>query len=91
MTARQEEWRSALATCAKTREALCRDVCAAIARPALRGVLKPGEPARCPEMSNMEAPSSSTGEFGGVFTRCGMNNVIGEWTHRLNMGCLVVR
>lgn len=28
--------------------------------------------------------------FGGVFTRCGTNAVIGEFTGRLNMGCFVV-
>ncbi len=42
------------------------------------------------EMSNMEGLFLFNGKFGGVFTRCGMDNVIGEWTHRLNMGCLVV-
>lgn len=30
------------------------------------------------------------GRFGGVFTRCGTQAVIGEFTDRLNMGCLVV-
>ena len=30
------------------------------------------------------------GRFGGVFTRCGREATIGEWTERLNMGCLVV-
>ena len=60
--------------------------------PTLRGgVLKPGEdPLDAPEMSNMEGLFLFNGKFGGVFTRCGMDNVIGEWTHRLNMGCLVV-
>jgi hypothetical protein len=54
-------------------------------------MLKPGEdPLAAPEMSNMEGLFLFNGKFGGVFTRCGEGNVIGEWTHRLNMGCLVV-
>ena len=40
--------------------------------------------------SNMEGLYLFRGRFGGVFTRCGYEHVIGEWTHRLNMGCLVV-
>ena len=40
--------------------------------------------------SNMEGLFLFNGAFGGVFTRCGLNAVIGEHTGRLNMGCLVV-
>ena len=40
---------------------------------------------------NMEGLYLFRGAFAGVFTRCGYQNVIGEWTHRINMGCLVVR
>ncbi len=31
------------------------------------------------------------GRFGGVYARCGHASVMGEWGHRLDMGCLVVR
>ena len=41
--------------------------------------------------SNMEGLYLFDGEFGGVFTRCGYGNTIGERVGRLNMGCLVVR
>ena len=30
------------------------------------------------------------GKFGGVYARCGVESVMGEWGHRLDMGCLVV-
>ena len=40
--------------------------------------------------SNMEGLYLFGGRFAGVFTRCGYEHVIGEWTHRMNMGCLVV-
>ena len=31
------------------------------------------------------------GKFGGVYARCGYESVMGQWGHRLDMGCLVVR
>ena len=39
---------------------------------------------------NMEGLFLFNGRFSGVFTRCGTNAVIGEFTGRLNMPCLVV-
>ena len=39
---------------------------------------------------NMEGLYLFNGRFAGVFTRCGRSSVIGEFTGRLNMGCLVV-
>lgn len=30
------------------------------------------------------------GRFGGVYARCGHASVMGDWGHRLDMGCLVV-
>jgi hypothetical protein len=87
----QEEWETALATCAKN-GGVVQAYAPQYRTPTLRGgVLKPGEdPLDAPEMSNMEGLFLFNGKFGGVFTRCGIGNVIGEWTHRLNMGCLVV-
>ena len=31
------------------------------------------------------------GKFGGIYARCGYEGVMGQWGHRLDMGCLVVR
>lgn len=42
------------------------------------------------EESMMEGLFLFRGTFAGVFTRCGREATIGEWTDRLNMGCLVV-
>ena len=39
--------------------------------------------------SNMEGLFLFNGQFGGVFTRCGTAAVIGEFSGRLNMGCLI--
>lgn len=39
---------------------------------------------------NMEGLFLFRGRFGGVFTRCGQAAVIGEFSGRLNMGCVVV-
>lgn len=39
---------------------------------------------------NMEGLYLLGGSFAGVFTRCGQAAVIGEFSGRLNMGCLVV-
>lgn len=39
---------------------------------------------------NMEGLFLLGGRFAGVFTRCGQAAVIGEFSGRLNMGCLVV-
>ena len=56
------------------------------------GTLPEGaDPLEARPASNMEGLYLFRGRFGGVFTRCGYEHVIGEWTHRLNMGCLVVR
>ena len=30
------------------------------------------------------------GKFAGIFTRCGLQATIGEWTNRYNMGCIIV-
>ena len=40
--------------------------------------------------SNMEGLFLFRNKFAGVFTRCGTSAVIGEFSGRLNMGCLVV-
>ncbi len=57
----------------------------------LGGKLPQGEdPLICREESMMEGLFLFRGEFAGVFTRCGREATIGEWTDRLNMGCFVV-
>ncbi len=57
----------------------------------LGGELPRGEdPLICLEESMMEGLFLFRGRFAGVFTRCGREATIGEWTDRLNMGCLVV-
>ena len=40
--------------------------------------------------ANMEGLFLFRNKFAGVFTRCGISAVIGEFSGRLNMGCLVV-
>ncbi|MCH4054132.1 MAG: GDSL-type esterase/lipase family protein [Atopobiaceae bacterium] len=40
--------------------------------------------------NNMEGLFLFNGRFGGVYTRCGYQATIGEWTNRFHMGCLVV-
>ncbi len=57
----------------------------------LGGTLPKGEdPLICREESMMEGLFLFRGKFSGVFTRCGREATIGEWTDRLNMGCFVV-
>ncbi len=56
----------------------------------LGGKLPQGEdPLTCREESMMEGLFLFRGKFSGVFTRCGREATIGEWTDRLNMGCFV--
>ena len=40
--------------------------------------------------NNMEGLYLFCGRFSGVYTRCGYQPTIGEWTNRFHMGCLVV-
>lgn len=40
--------------------------------------------------ANMEGLFLFNGKFGGIYTRCGYEATIGEWTNRFHMGCLVV-
>ena len=49
------------------------------------GIDRPFEP-----YMNMEGLFLFRNQFAGVFTRCGQAAVIGEFSGRLNMGCLVV-
>ena len=42
------------------------------------------------EVSNLLGLYLFRGKFGGVYARCGYEGVMGEWGHRLDMGCLVV-
>ncbi|WP_156900975.1 hypothetical protein [Olsenella profusa] len=87
----QAEWESALARTARA-NGVAQAYAPQYRTPVMRGgVLGPGEdPLAAEPMSNMEGLYLFNGRFGGVFTRCGTQSVIGEHTHRLNMGCLVV-
>jgi ribosomal protein S18 acetylase RimI-like enzyme len=40
--------------------------------------------------NNMEGLYLFNGRFSGIYTRCGYQATIGEWTNRFHMGCLVV-
>ena len=58
----------------------------------LRGGISLGKqgPLGLESVNNMEGLYLFGGKFGGVFTRCAHAHTIGEFTGRLNMGCLVV-
>lgn len=47
-----------------------------------------GDPMDWPLASNMEGLYLFNGKFGGVFTRCGVGNTIGEKVGRVFVGCL---
>ncbi|MGI6230750.1 MAG: hypothetical protein ACOYJL_07590 [Tractidigestivibacter sp.] len=87
-----EQWQEALNECAK-KGGIVQAYAPQYRTPTLvGGALADGaDPLDAPEMSNMEGLYLFRGKFAGVFTRCGLQNVIGEWTHRVNMGCLVVK
>lgn len=89
--ATDDEWQEALRSCAEN-GGVVQAYAPQYRTPVMRGgALAEGEDLlAAPEMSNMEGLYLFRGKFGGVFTRCGEQNVIGEWTHRINMGCLVV-
>ncbi len=40
--------------------------------------------------NNLEGLFLFNGRFSGVYTRCGYQPTIGEWTNRFHMGCIVV-
>ena len=40
--------------------------------------------------NNMEGLYLFAGKFSGIYTRCGFEPTIGEWTNRFHMGCFVV-
>lgn len=87
----QAAWEQALAQTARA-EGVVQAYAPQYRTPVMRGgVLTASEdPLAAEPMSNMEGLYLFNGRFGGVFTRCGTQSVIGEHTHRLNMGCLVM-
>lgn len=61
------------------------------ATPAMAGILDGGDdPMEADPANNMEGLYLFNGRFCGVYTRCGRNSTIGEFTGRLNMGAFVV-
>ena len=87
----KDEWGEALARCAAN-GGVVQAYAPQYRTPMMRGGrLEAGEnPLLAEPMSNMEGLFLFRGRFSGVFTRCGRQAVIGEHTHRLNVGCLVV-
>ena len=90
--ATDDEWQEALASCA-TSGGIVQEYARQYATPVIEGGSVPegADPVDFRMAHNMEGLYLFRGAFAGVFTRCGYQNVIGEWTHRINMGCLVVR
>lgn len=88
----QEEWQEALELTART-GGVVQEYARQYRTPVVEGgaLAEGADPLDFPLGANMEGLYLFRGKFGGVFTRCGYQNVIGEWTHRINMGCLVVR
>lgn len=87
----KDEWRGALARCA-AEGGVVQAYAPQYRTPMMRGGrLEAGEdPLLAEPMSNMEGLFLFRGSFSGIFTRCGRQAVIGEHTHRLNVGCLIV-
>ena len=95
LDATQDEWEAALAETARS-GGVIQSYAPQYRTPVLRGTLVDGEhrgkPADADELgfadaANMEGLFLFNGRFGGVYTRCGFSNTIGEWTSRLNMAC----
>ena len=88
----EEEWREALELTART-GGVVQEYARQYRTPVVQGnaPAEGEDPLEFRQASNMEGLYLFRGKFGGVFTRCGYQNVIGEWTHRINMGCIVVR
>jgi len=86
------EWQDALSSCARS-GGVVQEYARQYATPVIEGgaVADGVDPTEYRMANNMEGLFLFRGRFAGVFTRCGYQNVIGEWTHRINMGCLVVR
>ncbi len=84
-------WQEVLLRAAETRSVIQRYAPQFKSAVYLGGKLPQGEdPLICREESMMEGLFLFRGKFQGVFTRCGREATIGEWTDRLNMGCFVV-
>ena len=82
-----DEWSEVLANMAQTGGTV-QEYVVPFATPNVEGgAAGAGEPL-VPYM-NMEGLFLFGGRFGGVFTRCGRASVIGEFSGRLNMGCVV--
>lgn len=88
----QRQWMDRLAVAARSGDVVQR-YATQYRTPVLEGGELPegANPLEARLASNMEGLYLFDGEFGGVFTRCGYGNTIGERVGRLNMGCLVVR
>ena len=80
---RDEWWRVLLACCEEN------GVVERLA-PAYRSTIVPGDGSAEVEGSNLLGLFLFRGKFGGVYARCGTASVMGQWGHRLDMGCLVV-
>lgn len=81
------EWREVLAQMAATGGTV-QEYAAQYESPNVEGGV-PGIGREPVPHSNMEGLYLFGGRFAGVFTRCGTSAVIGEFSGRLNMGCLV--
>lgn len=88
----QRQWMDRLAMAARSGDVVQR-YAPQYRTPVLEGGAIPAgeDPLDARPASNMEGLYLFDGKFGGVFTRCGYGNTIGEHVGRLNMGCLVVR
>lgn len=89
---RDEWWRVLLAACEEGATIVRRDP--AYRTPVIVGGATPrpdgSDPAEPIEANNLLGLFLFRGKFGGVYARCAYEGVMGEWGHRLDMGCLVV-
>lgn len=83
---RDEWWRVLLACCEEG--GIVEERKPAYQCPVIVGGEQGGDPVNA---NNLLGLFLFRGKFGGVYARCGYESVMGDWGHRLDMGCLVVR